>query len=88
MRAIIYKHTGTPDVLTIEERPKPEPMAGSVVIKVKALGLNRAETYFRSGKWPKSTNVIGIECVGEVEAVEAHRALESYEINGKMVVEV
>lgn len=68
MRAITIKTTGGPEVLVIDERPTPEPRAGHVIIKVKAFGLNRAETYFRSGKWPTEVKVIGIECVGEVES--------------------
>ncbi len=73
MRAVIVTRHGGPEVLAIEERPLPEPREGSVVIKVKAFGLNRAETYFRAGKWPNSVNVIGIECVGEVAADPAGR---------------
>src|SRR5690349_4786071 len=67
MRAITFAEPGGPDVLTITERPIPSPRDGDIVIKVRAFGLNRAETYFRSGKWPTNVNVIGIECVGEVE---------------------
>jgi NADPH:quinone reductase-like Zn-dependent oxidoreductase len=43
MRAIVRKKTGGPEVLSIEERPTPTAQDGSVVIAVKAFGLNRAE---------------------------------------------
>ena len=84
MRAIAFRKTGGPEVLTITERTIPEPLAGHVVIKVKAFGLNRAETYFRSGKWPTSVNVIGIECVGEVESDPSGRLKKGQKVAAMM----
>lgn len=66
MRTIVIKKHGGPEVLQIEERPKPKPEPGMVLIQVKAFGLNRAEAYFRKGIWP-GTEITGIECVGIVE---------------------
>ena len=66
MRAIVFDQPGGPEVLKIAERPPAESRDGFVVIEVKAFGLNRAETYFRSGKWGDVVKVTGIECVGEV----------------------
>src|SRR5258707_13709259 len=63
MRAIVIKQYGTPDVLTIEERPEPEAKPGHVIVDVKAFGLNRAETYMRSGAWGDVAEITGIECV-------------------------
>ena len=68
MRAIVIKRFGDPDVLSIEERPDPQPQAGRVLIEVKAFGVNHAETEMREGKWPESTEISGIECVGLVKA--------------------
>lgn len=68
MRAIVIKQYGGPDVLTIEERPEPEAKAGHVVVDVKAFGLNRAETYMRSGAWGDVAEITGIECVGVVKS--------------------
>ncbi len=31
--------------------PDPEPVAGEILIRVRAFGLNHAETYMRSGSW-------------------------------------
>jgi NADPH:quinone reductase-like Zn-dependent oxidoreductase len=42
-------------------------MPGTVVIRVKAIGLNRAETYMRQGLWGDVAAITGIECVGTVE---------------------
>jgi NADPH:quinone reductase len=68
MRAIVIKRYGDPDVLSIEERPDPKPQPGHVLIKVKAFGVNHAETHMREGKWPEATEISGIECAGLVKA--------------------
>ena len=67
MRAIVLEKFGGPDSLVYKEIPDPEPMAGHVVIEIKAFGLNHAETYMRRGIWENTVPIIGIECVGEVE---------------------
>jgi hypothetical protein len=40
MRAIVIESFGGPDSLVYRELPEPEPLAGHVVIEVKAFGLN------------------------------------------------
>jgi NADPH:quinone reductase-like Zn-dependent oxidoreductase len=66
MKAIVISKYGEPDVLRIEDRPVPRATAGTVVIRVRAFGVNHAEMYFRSGMWGEVPKVTGIECVGEV----------------------
>lgn len=66
MRAVVIKKYGDPDVLSIEERPDPEPKPGHVLIEVRAFGVNHAETHMREGKWPEATEISGIECAGLV----------------------
>lgn len=68
MRAIVISEFGEPDVLTAMTLPEPEPAPGTVVIRVKAFGLNRAELYMRRGEWPEASRVSGIECAGTVES--------------------
>jgi NADPH:quinone reductase len=68
MRAIVISTYGGPEVLTAAELPDPEPAAGEVLIRVKAFGLNHAETYLRSGAWGDVARVTGIEAAGTVEA--------------------
>jgi NADPH:quinone reductase len=67
MRAIVIKQYGGPEVLAIEERPAPESKPGQIIVDVKAFGLNRAETYMRSGAWGDVAEITGIECVGVVK---------------------
>ncbi|AYG63442.1 zinc-binding dehydrogenase [Rhizobium jaguaris] len=66
MKAIRFKEYGGPDVLEIIHQTDPEPTEGTIVIAVRAFGLNRAETYMRSGKWGEVAKISGIECVGEI----------------------
>jgi NADPH:quinone reductase-like Zn-dependent oxidoreductase len=61
------KEHGGPEQLVLSELPVPAPVLGEVLIRVKALGINRAETYMRKGAWGKVAKVSGIECVGLVE---------------------
>src|SRR6201994_564233 len=68
MRAIIIKHFGGLDGLVIEDLPDPIPKPGSVLIEVKAFGINHAETHMRKGEWAEAAEVSGIECVGLVKS--------------------
>jgi NADPH:quinone reductase-like Zn-dependent oxidoreductase len=68
MKAIVITTYGGPEVLAVTELPDPEPDPGEVVIRVRAFGLNHAETYMRSGNWGKVAEVPGIECAGTVAA--------------------
>ena len=69
MKAVVIRKPGAPEVLAIEELPVPQPVAGWVLIRVKAFGLNRSELFTRQGHSPgvKFPRVLGIEAVGIVE---------------------
>jgi NADPH:quinone reductase-like Zn-dependent oxidoreductase len=49
MRAVIFEHSGPPDVLQLRELPAPSPAAGQVLIRVAYAGVNYAEVMFRRG---------------------------------------
>src|SRR5438445_808090 len=68
MRAIVLEKFGGLDGLVYQEIPDPEPMAGHVVIEIKAFGINHAEMHMRRGEWAEAAKVIGIECVGLVKS--------------------
>jgi NADPH:quinone reductase len=73
MKAIRVHEFGGPEVLKVEEIPKPSPGAGEVLIAVKAIGINPVETYMRSGSNPNLTRPYtpGFDSAGIVEAVGA-----------------
>jgi NADPH2:quinone reductase len=68
MPAIVIEKFGGPDCLVYSELPEPEPIAGEVVIEIKAFGINHAEMHMRRGEWAEAAKVSGIECVGHVKA--------------------
>jgi NADPH:quinone reductase-like Zn-dependent oxidoreductase len=71
-RIVRFHETGGPEVLKIEQVDVPPPAPGEVRIAVKALGLNRAESMFRSGQYleqPKLPARLGYEAAGTVEAI-------------------
>ena len=70
MNAVVIYHPGSAGELVLEKRPIPAPVDGQVLVRVKAFGLNRSELMTRKGLSPnvQFPRVLGIECVGEVEA--------------------
>ncbi|NCE86433.1 zinc-binding alcohol dehydrogenase family protein [Pseudomonas sp. Q1] len=68
MKAYVIEQPGGPQVLQLRDIPSPEPTSDEVQIRVRAFGLNRAETYLRAGKMGEinAPRVPGIEAVGEV----------------------
>src|SRR5262249_30363072 len=71
-RVVRFHKTGGPEVLKVEQIDVPPPGKGEVQIRVKALGLNRAESMFRRGEYieqPALPARIGYEAAGTVAAV-------------------
>ena len=71
-RVVRFHELGGPEVLKIEQVEVLPPGKGEVQIAVKALGLNRAESMFRSGQYledPKLPARLGYEAAGTVTAV-------------------
>jgi NADPH:quinone reductase-like Zn-dependent oxidoreductase len=79
MRASVYTHYGSPDVLQITEVERPTPGENEVLIRVHATTVTSEDCIFRKGKpfiarsatgllRPKKPT-LGAECAGEIEAV-------------------
>jgi len=68
MRAIVITEPGEPEVLQVQEVADPVPGDGEVLIRVRAFGVNHAETHMRKGEWPEAAPISGIEAVGTVAA--------------------
>ena len=67
MKAIVITAHGGPEVLAVSELPDPVPAAGEILVRVRAFGLNHAETYMRDGSFGEVAQVPGIECAGAVQ---------------------
>ncbi len=71
-KAIRFYETGGPEVLTWEAVEVGEPGPGQVRVRHHAVGLNFADTYFRSGLYPHPLPAgMGVEGAGVIEAVGA-----------------
>ncbi|MCD2176157.1 zinc-binding dehydrogenase [Rhizobium sp. C4] len=70
MKAYVIERAGGPEVLQLQDIPRREAGPNELRIRVRAFGLNRAETYLRAGRMGEITapRVPGIEAVGEVIA--------------------
>src|SRR6187551_3336149 len=69
-KTIRFHETGGPDVLRLEEVPVGSPGPGEVRVRHEAIGLNFADTYFRTGLYPAPLPAgMGVEAAGVVTAV-------------------
>src|SRR5215469_10063838 len=69
-KAVRFHETGGPEVLRYESVEVGEPCPGQARIRHVAVGLNFADTYFRSGLYPVPLPAgMGVEAAGVVEAV-------------------
>ena len=71
-RKMLFYETGPAEALKIVEVPTPEPGAGEIRLRVKAIGLNRAEINFRAATYgppPAFPAQLGLEASGEIDAV-------------------
>lgn len=71
-RLVRFHQHGGPEVLRIEDVELSGPGPGEVQIRVKALGLNRAEALLRAGAYietPTLPSGLGLEAAGIIEAV-------------------
>jgi NADPH:quinone reductase-like Zn-dependent oxidoreductase len=72
VKIVRFHEIGGADVLRVDELPLPEPAQGEVRLRVKAIGLNRAEVMYRKGEYflvPNLPSTNGYEASGIVEAV-------------------
>ena len=79
MKAIVYRTYGSPDVLHLEEVPKPEVRDGDVLVRVHAAAVNPLDWHLLRGQpyivrptsgWRKpKRNIPGVDVAGVVEAV-------------------
>ena len=71
-RIVRFHSLGGAEVLQLDTLPVPTPGPGEVRLRVKAIGLNRAEVMFRMGRYgvtPTLPSLIGYEASGIVDAV-------------------
>ncbi|WP_431037720.1 zinc-dependent alcohol dehydrogenase family protein [Streptomyces sp. P6-2-1] len=73
-RRVQFDRLGGPDVLRVREVDTGSPGAAEVLVRVAAIGLNRADAMFREGSYfvqPSFPSSLGYEAAGTVEAIGA-----------------
>jgi len=79
MKAVVITRFGGPEVLEIQDVPKPQPGPHEVLVNVRSSALNRADLLQRLGRYAAPPgvpeNIAGLEFAGEVveSGAEAHR---------------
>jgi NADPH:quinone reductase len=79
MKAVVITRFGGPEVLEIQDVPKPQPAPDEVLVQVRSTALNRADLLQRLGRYAAPPgapqNIPGLEFAGEVAQVgtNAHR---------------
>ena len=67
-----FEGIGGPELLRLTDHELPEPGPGEALIRIRAIGLNRADLLYLAGRYfgpPPSASFIGQEAVGEVVAL-------------------
>src|SRR5262245_46018457 len=72
MRQVQFSRFGGPDVLDLVEKPTPAPDSGEILVSVRAIGVNFAETLMRENRYavtPDLPAIPGTEVAGIVERI-------------------
>jgi NADPH2:quinone reductase len=72
MRAIVVREFGPPSVMRLQDVADPAASAGTLVVRVRAAGVNPVDTYIRGGAYarlPQLPYTPGFDGAGEVESV-------------------
>ena len=71
MRAVVISIFGTPDVLSYQDWPKPEPLEGQVLIKTAFTSVNFADIMTRRGGYgqPGLPQILGLDASGIIETI-------------------
>jgi putative PIG3 family NAD(P)H quinone oxidoreductase len=82
MKAVMIEGYGGPEVLTLTDTAEPRPGPEDILVRVRAVGVNRADCLQRAGTYPvppgmRFSSVPGLELAGEV--VEVGPAVTGFE---------
>jgi NADPH:quinone reductase-like Zn-dependent oxidoreductase len=70
MKVVRITEAGGPEVLSLQDEPRPEPQTGEVLVRVAAAGVNRPDIQQRRGLYPPppgASEIPGLDIAGVVE---------------------
>ena len=86
MKAVVITHSGGPEVLQLQDRPKPSFGPNEVLVKVAAAGINRPDVFQRKGNYPPPAgapqDIPGLEIAGTI--VEVGDSVTPWKIGDKV----
>ncbi|MDB6147900.1 MAG: NADPH:quinone reductase [Spartobacteria bacterium] len=75
MKAAVVHEFGGPEVLKVEDVPRPDPKEDEILIRVMAAGVNPVDAYIRTGKYKRAGGnlplILGMDIAGVVEKTGA-----------------
>ena len=77
MKAVVYDHYGPPEVLHIEDVPRPEPKADEILVRVRASTVNRLDVHTREANVKSGPVVSGISRLVSGVRAPRHRIVGS-----------
>jgi NADPH:quinone reductase-like Zn-dependent oxidoreductase len=85
MRAAVFHTPGDPDVIRVEERPRPEPGPGEALVEVRAAAMNHLDLWLRRGMKIETTmpHIGGSDVAGVV--VELGPGVEGLRLGAEVV---
>ena len=74
MKAIVVDQYGGPEVLKLQDAPRPQPSPDEILIRVMAAGVNPVDAYIRAGRFGsgKLPYTPGFDVAGVIEATGAN----------------
>ncbi len=86
MKAVVITRPGGPEVLQLQDRPKPSFGPNEVLVKVAAAGINRPDVFQRKGNYPPPAgapqDIPGLEIAGTI--VEVGDSVTRWKIGDKV----
>jgi NADPH:quinone reductase-like Zn-dependent oxidoreductase len=86
MKQLTITRHGPPEVLAVRDAPDPQVQPGTLLIRVRAAGVNFSDLLARQGLYPDAPRtpcVVGYEVAGVIEAVG--RGAETFSIGQKVI---
>lgn len=84
MRASVIPQTGSTQVITVQDVPKPSVESRDILVRVRACAVNHTDVWVRRGHEGNPPIVTGIDVAGEI--AETGKEVEQYSVDDRVVL--